>query len=524
MKKIPEQVWVFAGAFVFFLLTLAENFSGPHDSITYLNGIADGYPLVNQHHLLYHYAAYCWLHIWQPIFPSVKEYYIIETFSSFWGSCSLAVVYSFFRNRFNFSRVQALAGILVIAFSYAFWFYSINIEVYAPPLFFILLALYFITQEKLSNADWWKIILLHVLAIVFHQVNALFVVVVLYKMWQQRKHISIMRWVLAYSITGLVLVGGAYFIVGWIIEQQNTLDKWFFWMRGYAGGSVFWYPLSTKTPVDVSYGFSHSLLGGHYVFQLPPVKKLINASLSSHSLGDELYIARNISTSMAIFLSAITGILAAIMLWLLIRFIKNGKLIAKSYKVIVIPLLLAFFVYSAFFTFWMPEILEFWILQSVVLWLLLLGTVPMKALPYKMKPAYLYGIIAGLLFTINYFGSIRWMRYKENDLYYVKAMAVQSATKQNDLVLLQDGWILKDFFAYFTRVQVQPVPMKDSSRVMIDSLFSVTLTKKAKVFILPEVNNKLRSPDFQYLDSLRKQYAGRLSLFRQKDPEIWVIE
>ncbi|MFM9909910.1 MAG: hypothetical protein ACKVOW_11200 [Chitinophagaceae bacterium] len=224
MKKLPEQVWVFTGAFIFFLLTLAENFSGPHDSITYLNGIVDGYPLVNQHHLLYHYAAYCWLQIWHFIFPTVKDYYIIEAFSSLWGSCSLVVLYSFFRTRFNLTASQSISAILVIAFSYAFWFYSVNIEVYAPPLFFVLLALYYISKERLSHSDWWKVILLHVLAIVFHQVNALFVVVIFYKMWQQRKHISLFRWLSAYSLTGIVLVGGAYFIVGWIIEQQNTIS------------------------------------------------------------------------------------------------------------------------------------------------------------------------------------------------------------------------------------------------------------------------------------------------------------
>ena len=110
MKRIPEQVWVFTGSFVFYLLTLAENFSGPHDSITYLNGIVDGYPLVNQHHLLYHYAAYCWLHIWHPLFPSIKDYFFIEAFSALWGSLSLAVVYSFFKNRFSFSGLTSVGG------------------------------------------------------------------------------------------------------------------------------------------------------------------------------------------------------------------------------------------------------------------------------------------------------------------------------------------------------------------------------------------------------------------------------
>ncbi len=524
MKRIPEQAWIFTGSFVFYLLTLAENFSGPHDSITYLNGIVDGYPLVNQHHLLYHYAAYCWLHIWQPFIPSVKDYYFIEAFSALWGSLSLAVVYSFFRNRFHFSGWHATASILVVAFSYGFWFYSANIEVYAPPLFFILLALYYLTKKVPGKSDWWKIIFLHILAILFHQVNVLFVVLVLLKLWQQRKQISFIHWLSAYTICGIAVVGTAYFIVGWVIEQQNTLSKWYAWMKGYAGGNLYWEELSTKTPVNMTYGFSHAMLGGHYVFQIPPVKRFINASLSSHSLNDELYIARNISPSMASFLLVLTVLLGILSLWMLIRFFRNFRLINASYNSIIGPLIFTFILYSAFFTFWMPEILEFWILQTVLLWLLLLGALPLISLPFRIKPVYASVALAFLLFCINYFGSMRWMQHKENDWYYVKTETIQNAAKQNDLVILQNGWIIKDFLHYFTKLRVQAVPLNDSSQVQIDSVFSSTLSHKGRVFILPEYKNDIRNLDTHYVDSLRKRYAARLKPFREKEPEMWVIE
>ncbi|MFM9909909.1 MAG: hypothetical protein ACKVOW_11195 [Chitinophagaceae bacterium] len=295
-------------------------------------------------------------------------------------------------------------------------------------------------------------------------------------------------------------------------------------MRGYAGGSVFWYPLSTKTPIDVSYGFSHALLGGHYVFQLPPVKKILNESLTNHSLSDELFIARNISTSTALLLSILTIVLAATMLWLLFRFIKNFRLIKNQFRIILTPLLLTFIVYSAFFTFWMPEILEFWILQSVLLWLVLLGTLPITIKPKGIKPIYIYVSLATMLFVINYFGSIRWMQHKENDLYFVKASTIQKITRPKDLVILQSAWILKDFLKYFTTVNAQTVPLKDSSQTKIDSFFTNTLNNNGKVYILPEINNKMGVTDTRYIDSLRKQYSSRIKQFRDKDPEMWVIE
>ncbi len=524
IKKLPEQVLVFIGSFVVFLLTLAENFSGPHDSITYLNGIVDGYPLVNQHHLLYHYAAWCWLQVLQPVFPSVKNYYILESFSAVWGSCSMAVIYSFFRYRFKFTVGQATAAILVIAFSYGFWFYSVNIEVYAAPLFFILLALYYICQPRLTVSDWWKVIMLHILAILFHQINILFAVIILLKLWQQRKQINFLRWLSAYAVSGIVFVGTAYFIVGWIVEKQNTVSKWFAWMRGYADGDTYWQALTIKTPVNVGYGFSHALLGGHYIFQVPPVKKMINATLSSHSLGDELYIARNISTPMALFLLTLTVLLFIMTLWLLIRFIRNFRSINTTYHSIIVPLIATFLLYSVFFTFWMPEILEFWILQTVILWLLLLGTLTLSPLPFRLKPVYVSLALASLLFCINYFGSMRWMQDKKNDLYYVNTATLQKEVTQNDLVILQSAWILKDFLHYFTAIKVQSVPLKDSSHVTIDQAFNTTLLNKGRVFILPEIKNKMSAQDTKYIDSLRTLYSTRWRQFREKDPQIWVIE
>jgi hypothetical protein len=524
MKRIQEQLLVFAGAFIFFLVTLAENFSGPHDSITYLTGIVDGYPLVNQHHLLYHYAAYCWLQFWQLIFPGVKDYYIIESFSSLWGSLSLVVLYSFFRYRFYFTGVQAAFSILPIAFSYGFWFYSVNIEVYAPPLFFILLALYYLTRPVLSNLDWFRVFLLHCLAIVFHQVNALFLPVVLWKLWEQRGQLSFIRGFIAYAIMGVALVGGAYFIVGWIVEEQNSFSKWIQWMRGYSSGSVFWYPLSAKTPIDVSYGFAHAMLGGHYVFQIPTVKEIINSSLASHSLGDEIYIARNIDPGMAVSLTILTAVLGFVMIWLFVRMAGNFRSLRARSGSVITPLILTFFIYSAFFTFWMPEILEFWILQTVIVWLLLLGAIPAKQLSPGLTIPRIAAFLAIMLFCINYFGSIRWMQSKENDFYYVKAKTVEKTASTNDLVLMQDGWIVKDFLAYFTKVKAQPVPQKDSSWTKTDSLFNAARSRRARIYILPEIRNKLQAPGTEYLDSIRRVYPEQLRRIRERDPEIWVIE
>ena len=147
------MVWLIS--YIFFLLTLANNFSASHDSINNLIGIVNGSHLFHPHHLLYHYYAYLWLKLFKIIFPAVSDPYLIESFTAIWGSGIISVCYLFFRNRFNLTQGLSLLAVTLIAFSYGTWFYSVNIEVYAPPIFFILCTLFIITKKHPLPSDVW---------------------------------------------------------------------------------------------------------------------------------------------------------------------------------------------------------------------------------------------------------------------------------------------------------------------------------------------------------------------------------
>jgi hypothetical protein len=519
--KNTEQLLIFVGAYVFFLCTLAANFSAPHDSIAYLNGIAGGYGLFHQHHLIYHWTTHYWLVFAREVFPHVKDYYLVEAYTALWGSGSLVMVYSFFRNRFGLPVLPAVMGITVVAFSYGFWFYSVNIEVYAPPIFLLLVALYLLTKKDFSVHDVWKVALLHALAILFHQINILFAVVVLYKLWQQRKVIKAWNGLLQYAAIGLVLVGGAYFIVGWIVEGENSMAKWINWMQGYAHSDTYWRSLSAKTPVHVATGFSHALVGGHYIFQVPVISRYMNAAAADHSLGDEIYLGRHISETTAVVLSILSVVLAVMLLLLLIRFIRRYKSIQNRYGHIVGPLLLAGVVYSIFFCFWEPEILEFWIFQTILLWLLLLGTLPVTGFPFRIKHTVGIGIVSLLLFVINFFGSVRWLLDMRNDWYYTLIEPVKDKATAKDIMLLQDGWILKDFATYFTKAQVLWVV--DKKKPALDSAVTNCLSSGGKVFIYPEHRNIPMVSDTKYIDSLVTAHKEQETVLSKEKPAVIVI-
>lgn len=529
-SSVPERLLVFTGAFIFFLCTLAANFSGPHDSIGYLNGIVTGNHLFHPHHLIYHFVTHYWFVFSKTLLPGVKDYYLVEAFTALWGSGTMTVVYCFFRNRFKLSVIQSLISLTVIAFSFGPWFYSVNIEVYAPPMLFLLIALYILTKERLQQADVWKVALLHIMAILFHQVHILFTVVILYKLWQQRKNIRLVPAFLQYVCMGIILVGGAYFIVGWVAEGQNSMDKWIGWLRGYTQDGVYWKPLDAKLPLLVAIGYSHAFVGGHFVLRLPNVERYLSESLHTHSLGDEMYLARHISHGTAVFLTVLCVILGITMVWLIVRFFRRYKTISAAAGNVVTPLMIVGIVYSLFFSFWMPEILEFWIFQVILLWLLLLGTLQYggQGVPAfkgwgRIKPVVLVAGISTMLFIINFFGSIRWMLDLENDQYYAKMKQVKGVVRSKDVILLQDAWQLKDFFTYFTQAKVHEAPAADSLRLIVDKAVADCFDQGGRLYIYTEATH----PQLQgtrYIDSLLKVYELRKKVLPDSTANILVIE
>jgi hypothetical protein len=478
-------VMVWLASYIFFLLTLANNFSASHDSINYLNGIVKGEHLFHPHHLLYHYYAHVWLVLFRIIFPSVPEHYIIESFTAIWGSGVLAVCYLFYRNRFNLTTGVSALAVTLIAFSYGTWFYSVNIEVYTPPIFFILCALYIITKKETTDADVWKVAILQSFAILFHQVNILFSVVVIYWMIINRKNIKVGSSLVKYAVLGLILTGGLYLICGVVYEQKTTAHSFTEWILGYTRGHSYWQTLSIHTPINVLAGFSRSFIGGHFIFQHPALEHLLKDSFRSHGLRDEIFLASGISVFVTWLLTIITILIAVCMIILIVRFAMLYRQMKLHYHVIN-PLLLTIVVYSIFFCFWMPEILEFWILQMVLVWLLVGGMMPAFQFPFNLVPLKGFFILSVSLFLVNYFGSIRWLQNSSSDWYFVEVHQLDPNLTGEDVVIVENEWILKDYVRYFSKARVIATDEPGYDHSSAQKLVNDALSQHHKVILYKE--------------------------------------
>lgn len=445
------MVWLIS--YIFFLLTLANNFSASHDSINYLTGIVSGRNLFHPHHLLYNYYAHLWLILYKNIFLGVAPHYIIESFTAVWGSAILAISYLFFRNRFYLPVGLSVLGVTVIAFSYGTWFYSVNIEVYTPPIFFLLCCLFIITKKQPRAADVWKVAILHSFAILFHQVNILFTPIIIYWLFVNRANLGFINSFFKYAVLGLILTGGLYLFCGIFFEQKTTVASFTDWILGYTQGHSYWQTLSAKTPLNVAAGFSRAFMGGHFIFQHTYLQDVLKSSFSSHGLTDEIFLASGLHPFVTWLLTILAVLFILLMIVLAVRFIMHYKSMELHHHVIV-PIFITIIVYSLFFCFWMPEILEFWILQMVLVWLLLIGMVPAYRFPVGLASLKGIFLLSVSLFLINYFGSIRWLQKSSRDWYYTEVKELDPALTSSDIVFVVDEWIMKDYVRYFSKATV----------------------------------------------------------------------
>ena len=499
-----------------FLISRTSNFTSPHDSMAYLEMLRTKNHLWHPHHLLYHELSYYWLHLWKGIFPRVDDYLLVESLSCVFGAGTIAIVFRFFRNRFDLPLLTSWVAAGIVAFSYGVWFYSINVEVYAPSIFFTIACLHQLTKKEWEAKAVWLTVIFHSLAILFHQMNILMAPVVIYKIFEQRKNIFVFKTIFWYAFSGIVLVGGTYLLAGRVGEGHYDFKSWMQWLEGYTATNEYWRPLTLKTPFLAATGFGHAIIGGHFIFNMG-LDKLFSSLLGAHSLSDEYFLVKNMPKGIGISLFILCVLFVIGTLVLLIKFISRFKSINKQYFYIIVPLILYIVVYSVYFLFWMPEILEFWIGQSIAFWLLLIGTYE----PVNRRFNLLLSSMLVLIVAVNYGGSIRPMQNINNDIGYVRVQKVREMATSSDLVVVQDPWLLKEFLEYYTPATIVTSPTDQPQNDSLQTEIRNRLQQGHKIFVFPDPKTAGNN-DFTH--TLINEYNGRSTVI-QKDPaEVYMIK
>jgi 4-amino-4-deoxy-L-arabinose transferase-like glycosyltransferase len=322
-SKVDTLYIPLALAIFFFTLYLLTA-TGFHtfDGIAYIRDM--GKPLaamVLPHHLIYEPAVLAFYRLWQALGWTGRADMPAQMLSSLAGAGGLAVLY---KTVWEWSRVRAVALLttLALALTYGYWFYSVEVEIYVPPLFFLLVATWLLARLVQGGPDYlcYLMGLSQGVATTIHQ-GSLFIVpaFALGIFLAQGSARARVGRVIRYGLALAGLVAPAYLFAGMVIAGQNTPDTFLKWINNYGH------------------------LGTWGVWR----KDSLEATISglSAALSAEFWTGRLLMV-----------VMLALPLARAVRITKRGGPFAWA-------LWVWFAIYGVFFAWWQPENLKFWVLM-----------------------------------------------------------------------------------------------------------------------------------------------------------------
>jgi hypothetical protein len=245
-------------------------------------------------------------------------------------------------------------------------------------------------------------------------------------------------------------------------DDLSLAGGWAFLM-GYGLDSAYWHAPSPATLLRAVVGAGHAFLGGHFVFAFPAVRDALGAALPGQFLEDEIYLVRSMSTPLAVVLSTASAAIGGGLVWLLARGAAHAKILTGSPRLALQLIVVWLLCYALPFTFYSPQNVELWIVQSLAVWLALLAgprawilARPADRTTRENTRAALLPIalVAALLGFVNYTGSIRLLADRANDRFYARTEPFIQGAGEDDLLVLGRSWISEAYVKRFTRVQV----------------------------------------------------------------------
>ncbi|MDQ3706259.1 MAG: hypothetical protein M3437_13805 [Chloroflexota bacterium] len=396
-RALPWLI-VFA-AFVVFMLT-ATGFH-TYDGISYIRDM--GKPLAAlflPHHLIYEPSVLLMLNLWRAFGYTGYADLPGSMFSSIAGACGLGLFFGMARHCSG-SRLVALVATLMLGLSYGYWFYSVEVDIYVQPLFFLLATAALYLHALRSTVPRAYMFLLmgiaHALGALYHQAALFIVPTFALGIYLLPGKISEkVRCLVAYGATlGLVLVP-AYFVGGVLIAGQNTPDKFVRWANNF-GQLGTWGAFTPATPAGTISG-------------------------SAAAISADYWVGRLLLLSLVVVLAA--GARAATrrggpLAWVLWTW--TGT-------------------YTLFFVWWQPEVLKFWVLVLPPALLLVVLGFQWGALGTRSRSV-AWGVAAAvlLLLTATNAPSIWAKRDPMSDPGRRTSAELSHMSGREDLIVLQSG-------------------------------------------------------------------------------------
>lgn len=419
---------LFAGFLALYLTTLTQVHT--FDALSYVTSVErkPWTELFHPHHLAYGPLGSIMLALGQAAGYGGGAAIPMQALNAVAGALGIALFFLAARSATG-RPDAAFAAALLPGASYAYWYYSVEIEVYTLATLFLILCLALLIQPApWSIRHCLALGLAHGGAVLFHQTNVLLGVPIAIcliadiaatrAMPANRPAILIQRWG-AYAAALMLVVAIPYLYAMLVVSNFRTLDAMLAWLTEYARTGWWGGPLSGNTLANVSLGLTDTLAqpGGAWIWLALGVIA-VGAIIAERRPGTRQSMRK--PTAGAAF-TPHPAALYALLAWL-------G-------------------VYGAFFTWWEPDNIEFWI-----------ASLPpaAMALAFLLARGRRWGL--PILGTIAIGVTMTWLNYSAierrgdptTDLQRVVARELGARSTPADLLIIPDG-LLELYLPYYER-------------------------------------------------------------------------
>jgi hypothetical protein len=431
LAEMRARLWIYRGVgapaalflltFAIYLTTLTQVHT--FDALSYVTSVErkPWTQVFHPHHLAYGPLGVLALHAGRALGYAGGAALPMQLVNAIAGALGMALFYAIVR-RVTQRDDLALASALLLGGGYAYWYYAVEIEVYTVAALFLIVCLSIFTQP-----GWWRsrrsLLMLGLAqagAVLFHQTNVLLcgpvLIFALYDLRSGKSQESrtenqlngswfsvlgswLQRWWL-YALTLALMVVLPYLFVGVVVSGFRSWAAFDAWLTEYARTGWWGGPITAQKWAGLAAGLADTLAqpGG--------------ALLGFLLLGLLLTYRRSL-------LFGPHPLVAGLLAWLL--------------------------VYGAFFLWWEPDNIEFWIASMppalLLLALALRGT-------RRWGPGAWLALAMGVAAAGVNYGAIARRGDAATDLQRLVARELAARSQPADLLLVPDG-LLELYLPYY---------------------------------------------------------------------------
>jgi len=448
-RMLLEAVVVFAGVLLVYLSTLAEAHGEAEDSMRYAMEVRSGDPelLFIPYHLAYGWVGRGFYLLWTAFGWDRGSLVPLQVLNALIGAFGVGVLWCVLRGVVA-GRLAAVAGCGLLAFSAGYWWYSVEVEVYVLSAVVLIGAITFALRAATAPSEtaFLRLGLISGLAVLGHNTNVLFGGVGLAALVIAAPRLTrgrVVRCGLWYA-AGTVLVVGPAYAVALAVVDATTPSEAYDWMTGYVFGPE-WGTWSATSVVKAVTGLGRGLIGGHFAFSLDPVRDAVLPLVPRETMRERLFLVRNFTPGLALALVPLVLATGAGVVVLVVRWLRRPVLTEQT-RVLAILCLVWFVTYAAFFTWWEPFNVEFWIAPWVALAILFaICNAERPDRPLRWRGLAI-GVVVVSLFTCNLVGTVWPQLDRENDYWRVRLAWFEENAVDSDLIVAQQPTV-----AYYLR-------------------------------------------------------------------------